>query len=71
MVQPSESLARQHYADLADKPFFPGLVKYISSSGPVVAMVWQGKNVISYGRKIIGATGNNLKWFSHIYSKTH
>lgn len=55
VVQPTEAFARQHYSDLAQKPFFPSLVKYFSS-GPVVAMVWEGKNVIVNGRKIIGAT---------------
>ncbi|KAH7659260.1 Nucleoside diphosphate kinase protein [Dioscorea alata] len=50
-----KSLAENHYADLSAKPFFPGLVEYIIS-GPVVAMVWEGKNVVVTGRKIIGAT---------------
>ncbi|KAL8062350.1 hypothetical protein ABFS82_02G139800 [Erythranthe guttata] len=49
------SFAEKHYADLSEKPFFSGLVKYIIS-GPVVAMVWEGKNVVVTGRKIIGAT---------------
>jgi nucleoside-diphosphate kinase len=49
------SFAQQHYADLSDKPFFPGLVEYIIS-GPVVAMVWEGKDVVATGRRIIGAT---------------
>ena len=47
--------AEKHYADLSSKPFFHGLVDYIIS-GPVVAMVWEGKNVVTTGRKIIGAT---------------
>ncbi|KAK6162672.1 hypothetical protein DH2020_002513 [Rehmannia glutinosa] len=47
--------AEKHYADLSAKPFFNGLVEYIIS-GPVVAMVWEGKNVVTTGRKIIGAT---------------
>ncbi|KAI4372674.1 hypothetical protein MLD38_010875 [Melastoma candidum] len=47
--------AEKHYADLSAKPFFNGLVEYIIS-GPVVAMVWEGKNVVVTGRKIIGAT---------------
>ncbi|KAF5732861.1 nucleoside diphosphate kinase 1-like [Tripterygium wilfordii] len=47
--------AEKHYEDLSAKPFFNGLVEYIIS-GPVVAMVWQGKNVVTTGRKIIGAT---------------
>ncbi|KAF2610067.1 hypothetical protein F2Q70_00013897 [Brassica cretica] len=40
---------------LKAKPFFSGLVDYIIS-GPVVAMIWEGKNVVLTGRKIIGAT---------------
>ncbi|KAG9139452.1 hypothetical protein Leryth_020689 [Lithospermum erythrorhizon] len=49
------SFAESHYADLSSKPFFNGLVEYIVS-GPVVAMVWEGKSVVSTGRTIIGAT---------------
>jgi nucleoside-diphosphate kinase len=49
------AFAEKHYADLSAKPFFGGLVEYIVS-GPVVAMIWEGKNVVLTGRKIIGAT---------------
>lgn len=49
------AFAEKHYADLSAKPFFSGLVEYIVS-GPVVAMIWEGKNVVTTGRKIIGAT---------------
>lgn len=38
VIQPTEAFAKQHYADLSQKPFFPNLVKYFSS-GPVIAMV--------------------------------
>lgn len=55
MVSPTEDHFRAHYADLADKPFFPGLLAYVSS-GPVVAMVWEGLNVIRTGRTMLGAT---------------
>lgn len=55
MMNVDRSFAQTHYADLSAKPFFPGLVEYIIS-GPVVAMVWEGKNVVVTGRKIIGAT---------------
>ncbi|KAK9822000.1 hypothetical protein WJX81_007472 [Elliptochloris bilobata] len=48
-------LAEEHYVDLKSKPFYPGLVEYIVS-GPVVAMVWEGKQSVVTGRKIIGAT---------------
>jgi len=55
MVQPTEDFAKQHYSDLSTKPFFPGLVKFFSS-GPVVAMVWEGRGVIAGGRRLLGAT---------------
>jgi len=55
MVAVERSFAEKHYEDLSSKPFFPGLVEYIIS-GPVVAMVWEGKGVVATGRKIIGAT---------------
>ena len=51
----SEELLKNHYADLSTKPFFPGLVKYMSS-GPVVPMVWEGKGVVVTGRKMLGET---------------
>merc|ERR1740130_331296 len=44
-----------HYADLAKKGFFAGLVEYMSS-GPVCAMVWEGDNAVATGRKMLGAT---------------
>jgi len=55
MVQPTEAFAKQHYDDLKTKPFFGGLVKFFSS-GPIVAMVWEGRGVISGGRRLMGAT---------------
>jgi nucleoside-diphosphate kinase len=54
-LQPSKELLEKHYADLSARPFFPGLVKYMSS-GPVVAMVWQGLNAVKTGRKMLGET---------------
>ncbi|KAI6702827.1 hypothetical protein NL676_011963 [Syzygium grande] len=55
LVSVDRPFAEKHYADLSAKPFFSGLVDYIIS-GPVVAMVWEGKGVVTTGRKIIGAT---------------
>jgi len=55
MMQGTEAHLKQHYADLADKPFFGGLVKYMASS-PVVAMCWEGTNVVLTGRKMMGET---------------
>jgi nucleoside diphosphate kinase len=46
------SFAETHYADFSAKHFFKGLVDYIISN-LVVAMIWEGKNVVTTGRKII------------------
>lgn len=54
-LQVSRELAEQHYAEHKEKPFFSGLVDFITS-GPVVAMVWEGKGIVAAARKIIGAT---------------
>ncbi|ORY94128.1 nucleoside diphosphate kinase [Syncephalastrum racemosum] len=56
-IFPSKELAEQHYADLKSKPFFNGLVDYMTNQkAPVIAMVWEGKDVIRQGRAMIGAT---------------
>ena len=55
MDQPGKEKFEQHYSDLSSKGFFPGLVAY-AASGPVVAMVWEGHNVVKTGRKMLGAT---------------
>lgn len=50
-----ESLAQKHYAEHTDKPFFGELVSFITS-GPVVAMVVEGPDVVVGMRQIMGAT---------------
>ncbi|XP_072989419.1 nucleoside diphosphate kinase 3-like isoform X1 [Typha latifolia] len=55
LVVPSKDFAQRHYHDLKERPFFNGLCDFLSS-GPVLAMVWEGEGVIKYGRKLIGAT---------------
>jgi nucleoside-diphosphate kinase len=55
MVHLSEGFARKHYAAHEGKPFFPGLIGYITS-GPVVAMVLEGTNAIEVSRATMGAT---------------
>lgn len=55
LMQLDEGIARQHYAEHVDKPFFPGLLEYITS-GPVVAMVLEGKGVVEEVRKMMGKT---------------
>ena len=54
-IQMSQELANQHYAVHEERPFFNDLVSYITS-GPVLAMVWEGKDAIAAARSTIGAT---------------
>jgi len=55
LVHVSEELAKQHYAEHAEKPFFPGLLKFITSS-PVLACAVHGPNAVAVCRNLIGAT---------------
>lgn len=55
LMQPTRELAEKHYGVHKERPFFAGLVEFITS-GPVVAMVWEGDGVVASARKIIGAT---------------
>lgn len=55
MCMPGRAQFEQHYADLSSKKFFGGLMDY-ATSGPVVAMVWEGDNAVLTGRKMLGAT---------------
>jgi nucleoside-diphosphate kinase len=54
MTIPRE-VAEQHYGEHKERPFFGELVDFITS-GPVFAMVWQGENVITTARQMMGAT---------------
>uniref|UniRef100_A0A914C017 Nucleoside diphosphate kinase n=1 Tax=Acrobeloides nanus TaxID=290746 RepID=A0A914C017_9BILA len=55
MVCPSREHLEVHYDDLRGKPFFQGLIEFMKS-GPIVAMVWEGLDVVRQGRKLLGAT---------------
>lgn len=55
LMQIPRELAERHYGEHQGKPFFEGLVNFITS-GPVVAMVLEGENAISEWRKMMGAT---------------
>jgi nucleoside-diphosphate kinase len=50
-----EELAHEHYAEHEDKPFFDDLVEFITS-GPVMAMVWEGNDAVRQVRKMMGET---------------
>jgi len=51
----SKELAKEHYAEHEGKPFFEDLIAFITS-GPVFAMVWEGKDIIKISRSMIGFT---------------
>jgi nucleoside-diphosphate kinase len=55
LMQITEDLAGRHYAEHREKPFFGGLVSFITSA-PVVAMVWQGPGAVANVRAMMGAT---------------
>jgi nucleoside-diphosphate kinase len=54
-IQMTNELANQHYAVHKERPFFNDLVSYITS-GPVLAMVWEGKDAVAAARATIGST---------------
>ncbi len=55
LMQVDEDLARRHYGEHAQRPFFPGLVEFITSA-PVVAMVWDAENAVEVVRNTMGDT---------------
>ncbi|HLH80371.1 MAG TPA: nucleoside-diphosphate kinase [Chthonomonas sp.] len=55
LLLPGRELAENHYAVHRERPFFQDLVNFITS-GPVVAMVWEGPNAVRLSRALIGAT---------------
>lgn len=55
MMTLSDAVLREHYAHVADKPFFPEILKFMQSS-PVVALAIEGENVIVRVRDLLGPT---------------
>merc|ERR1711988_803230 len=55
LTTPGKEHLEKHYADLSGKGFFAGLIEYMNS-GPICAMVWEGKNVVKMGRMMLGET---------------
>jgi nucleoside-diphosphate kinase len=55
LMQITDELAGRHYAEHREKPFFGGLVSFITSA-PVVAMVWEGPGAVAMVRAMMGAT---------------
>lgn len=58
MIQPTLEIAQMHYAEHEGKSFYPELIKYITS-GPIIALVVEGKNVIEGTRHMMGSTVPN------------
>jgi len=54
-MQVSLELAKSHYAEHEGKPFYDGLISYITSA-PVMAMVWEGPNAVAAIRQTVGST---------------
>ncbi len=55
MLWPTQEIAAKHYEEHYGKPFYPGLISYITS-GPIIAIVLEGPNVVAGVRHILGAT---------------
>lgn len=58
MLDVTPEMAEKHYGEHKGKPFYPRLIEYIQS-GPIVAMVWKGYDVIHGARAIMGSTNPN------------
>ena len=55
MMNLNEEILKEHYAHIADRPFFPAIVEYMTR-GPVFAMIVEGENAVKGMRIIMGAT---------------
>jgi nucleoside-diphosphate kinase len=55
LVQPSRDLAEKHYAVHKGKPFYDSLLQFLTS-GPTVAMVWEGREAVTVARTLMGVT---------------
>jgi len=55
LMRVTTELAERHYGEHRDKPFFSGLVEFITSS-PVLSMVWEGPGAVAMVRAMMGAT---------------
>ena len=59
MMQLNESILREHYDFLADKPFFPSILEYMQEC-PVLVMVLKGENAIATTRNLMGPTDSSV-----------
>jgi nucleoside-diphosphate kinase len=57
MVKLTEEQLKEHYSHLVDKPFFPGIVSFMTSA-PVILQVWEGKDAVEVVRLMAGVTNS-------------
>ena len=57
MVKLTEDILKEHYSHLVDKPFFPGIVEFMTSA-PVILQVWEGKDAVEVVRLMAGVTNS-------------
>lgn len=55
MMRVTRDLAARHYAEHQGKPFYEGLLTFITS-GPIIAMIWEGREAVNVVRGLMGAT---------------
>ncbi len=55
MLKMSDALLQEHYAHISDKPFFPSVVEFMTSS-PIIAIALEGEDVIARVRDLLGPT---------------
>ena len=55
LVQPSRQLAEKHYAVHKERPFYESLLQFLTS-GPTVALVWEGNEAVTVARTLMGPT---------------
>jgi nucleoside-diphosphate kinase len=55
MMRVTRELAARHYAEHQGKPFYEGLLTFITS-GPIIAMIWEGREAVTVVRSLMGAT---------------
>jgi len=73
VLHANEEIAREHYKELKDKPFFQEVIDYITRS-PLMALVLEGDNAISKVRELNGATNPNKAkegTIRYLYGRNH
>jgi nucleoside-diphosphate kinase len=58
MIKLTDELLKEHYAHIADRPFFPTVAEFMKSK-PVIAIALTGENVIAHVRDLLGPTDSN------------